>query len=50
VIDLSELPHIGIYENHRWLSTIIFRYRWQATLFHMLLNASLSEHAGTRDY
>ena len=42
-------PAIGVYFDHRWLTTVYFRHRWQATLFHRLLDGSISEHAGTRD-
>ncbi len=42
-------PKIGVYHDHHWITTIAFRWRWQATLFHKLLNASLTEHMGTRD-
>lgn len=41
---------VGIYsESGHWLSTAQFQYKWQAYLFHLLLNASNS-HNGTRGY
>jgi len=42
-------PVIGVYFEDHWQTSVHFRRRWQATLFHMLLNSSYSDHAGTRD-
>lgn len=36
--------HMG---NHN--STVSFKHKWQAYLFHLLINRSLN-HAGVRDY
>lgn len=40
---------VPVYEDHRWVTTVSFEYRWQAFLFHTLINKSLY-HAGTRKY
>lgn len=39
---------IGVYvdSGHR-ITTVQFRWRWQALLFHVLLNASESGHSGS---
>jgi hypothetical protein len=42
-------PTIAVYSDHHWVTSVSFRYRWQATLFHMLLNRSTSEHLGAVD-
>lgn len=41
---------VGVYQldGHR-VNTISFKHRWQAYLFHIILNASIS-HNGTREY
>lgn len=43
-------PKVGVYgrEGHR-ATTVSFKRKWQAHLFHLLLNASMS-HMGTREY
>lgn len=43
-------PKVGIYghEGHR-ATTVSFKWWWQAYLFHLLLNKSIS-HMGTREY
>ncbi len=44
-------PWVGVYSPEgRWLTDVIFKYKWQARLFHLLLNASKTWHAGTRHY
>lgn len=43
-------PMVGVYgqEGHR-TTTVSFKHKWQARLFHILLNRSTS-HNGTREY
>lgn len=41
--------NVGLYANHRWLTTVSFKYLWQGYLFHWLLNRSTSEHLGIND-
>lgn len=42
--------YVGVYgtDGHRQ-NTVGFKHKWQAHLFHLLLNASRS-HNGTREY
>lgn len=40
---------VDLYENGRWTSEVGFKYKWQALLFHLILNRS-HEHAGVRKY
>lgn len=40
---------VGVYFLGRFQSEVAFKRKWQARLFHLLLNRSLN-HAGTRDY
>lgn len=40
---------VGVYFLGRFHSEVAFKRKWQALLFHLLLNKSLN-HAGTRDY
>lgn len=40
---------VGLYQHGRYESTVAFKRKWQARLFHLLLNRSLN-HAGTREY
>lgn len=41
---------VGIYsDSGQWLSTAEFSHKWQAYLFHLLLNVSQT-HNGTRSY
>ena len=40
---------VGVYHYGQHNFTVSFKHKWQAYLFHLLLNASLN-HAGTRDY
>jgi hypothetical protein len=42
----DDAPKVSVYYDHHWLTTVHFRYKWQAWLFHTLLNGSTSEHAG----
>lgn len=41
--------HVGVYHYGQRTSTVSFKRKWQAKLFHLLLNRSLN-HAGTREY
>lgn len=42
-------PSIGVYsEAGHWIGTVSFKHRWQATLFHALVNRSTT-HNGTRE-
>lgn len=50
MVKLKRQPSVGIYsEMGRWIDTAIFRHKWQAYLFHWLLNSSTT-HNGTREY
>ena len=40
---------VGVYHFGQFLTEVAFKRKWQAFLFHLLLNKSLN-HAGTRDY
>lgn len=41
---------VGVYVfSANWLTDVSFKYKWQARLFHWLLNAS-ENHMGTRGY
>lgn len=42
-------PHVGVYDEAHWLLNVHFKHKWQARLFHWLLNHSLF-HNGTREY
>lgn len=39
---------VGIYSNHSWLTTLEFRYRWQARLFHRLIMTT-NTHQATQE-
>ena len=41
---------VTVYSDHHFVTDVSFKWTWQARLFHILLNASDSEHAGTRGY
>lgn len=44
------LNYVGVYYQYGHRSdTVGFRYKWQALLFHILLNLSKT-HAGTKEY
>lgn len=45
------INHVGVYlaSSHRRTDTVSFKWKWQAFLFHCLLNRSTS-HMGTREY
>lgn len=45
---IPDVPTIGIYQRHTWVTSVSFNHRWQATLFHFLVNRSI-EHLGSRD-
>lgn len=40
---------VGVYRNGEWFITVTFKRKWQARLFHFLLNQT-DEWAGVRDY
>lgn len=40
---------VSVYHNGNWLTDVGFKWKWQAYLFHLLLNQS-DEHAGVREY
>lgn len=40
---------VGLYNKAHWVTDVEFKYRWQARLFHWILNKSFW-HMGTRGY
>jgi hypothetical protein len=38
---------VAIYEDHDWVTTPVFKQKWQALLFHWLLHKSL-DHLGAQ--
>lgn len=43
------LNEVSVYDEGHWVTDVVFRYKWQARLFHLILNQSLHS-AGVRNY
>lgn len=43
------MSSVPVYEDHRHVTTVVFKHKWEAFLFHTLINRSLF-HLGTRKY
>ncbi|USH44527.1 hypothetical protein SEA_CASSITA_73 [Microbacterium phage Cassita] len=42
-------PYVALYVEGHWLTDVGFKYKWQAWLFHAILNKSI-DAAGVRHY